>query len=346
MIFIARKIAGLITSVVERTWIYTHPKINAQSSVLLIGAPRSGTTWVMEMIEALGDYRVVFESFHTGFYPISRKFISRFLDDPVYRVVYRPYLPVYYEDSDLEKYIGMVLRGRVSGYWGSPPTRLAKNLRWLKAERVLVKDVWIPRLLPWIIHRFYHEIKRSLLLVRHPCAVIESQIRTCIGNPLCRYSRHIVKKAVLKQLDGIEELKDVADRIRPKLMNIDKSVELLAAIWSMDYFIPLYHNTGNLYTVIAYEDLVLRPARTIKSLVQLLELGSIENSEKLSRLIVHRATTTKEVVSKTFDNVYKWRNRLSRQQIESILRVTNAFNLIIYDKNIEPNYDALKNWRP
>ena len=92
----------------------------------------------------------------------------------------------------------MVLIGRVAGYWYSPPARLAKNLRWIKARKVLVKDVWIPRLLLWIAHRIRHKIKRILLLLRHPCAVIESQIRTCIGNPLCRYSRHIVKKAILR----------------------------------------------------------------------------------------------------------------------------------------------------
>ncbi len=339
-----RKIAGLATNVIERIWIFIHPKIDVQSSILLVGAPRSGTTWVMEIIEALGNYRVVFEPFHTGFYPMSRRFISRFLDDPAYRIVYRPYLPIDYEDSNLRTYLDRVLRGRVAGYWYSPPTRLAKNLRWIKADKVIVKDVWIPRLLPWITNRFYHEIRKTFLLIRHPCAIIESQIRTCIGNPLCRRSKHIVKKAILKQLNDVEELRDLADNIRHKLMNINKSEELLAAIWSMDYFVPLYHNTRNPYNVIVYEDLVLHPASTIKSLVRFLGLDGIEDSE-ITKLIAHRSATARDVTNKALDNVYKWRKRLSRRQIESILRVTHTFNLTFYDKSIEPNYD-LKNWKP
>ena len=195
-----------------------------------------------------------------------------------------------------------------------------------------------------IVHRFYHKIKRTFLLIRHPCAVIESQIRTCIGNPLCRYSKHVVKKAILKQLNDVEELKDIANKICPELENIDKSEELLATIWSMDYFIPLYHNTRNLYTIIAYEDLALHPVSAVKSLLRLLELD-VKESE-ISGLIVHRSPTAKDFANKVLDNVYKWRNRLSRQQIESILSITHAFNLTFYDRNIEPNYGELKNWKP
>lgn len=344
-ISLTRKIMGQVTNIIEKIWNYMHLRIDTPLTVPLVGSPRSGTTWVMEIIETLGNYRVIFEPFHIGIYPISRKFIWRFLNDPVYRITYRPYLPRYHEDKNLEKYLSMVLKGRISGYWFSPPTRLVKNLRWIKAEKVLIKDVWIPRLLPWITYRFRHEIKRSFLLIRHPCAVIESQIRTCIGNPLCRYSKHIVKKVILKQLDAIEELKDVADDVRSKLMNVDKSEELLAAIWSMDYFVPLYYNTRNLYIVIAYEDLVLHPNRAIKTLIQLLELSNSGNSDKLSKFIVSPAPTAKDVANIVLDNVYKWRKRLSKQQIESILRITHAFNLTFYDKNIEPDYNTLKNWK-
>ena len=77
-ILIARKVTGLVTNVIERIWIITHPKIDAQLTVLLVGAPRSGMTWVMEITEALGSYRVVFEPFHISFYPMTRSLYRKF----------------------------------------------------------------------------------------------------------------------------------------------------------------------------------------------------------------------------------------------------------------------------
>ncbi|MCD6469791.1 hypothetical protein J7L29_03215 [Candidatus Bathyarchaeota archaeon] len=328
-----------MTYAIEEMWIYSHPKVDVSSTVLLVGAPRSGTTWIMEIIEALGKYRVVFEPFHAEFYPEIKKFGAKFLNQPVYR----PYLPINYEDKDLKEYLNLVLHGKVSGYWYSPPKRLMKNLKWMIAENVLIKDVWITRLFPWIIHRFQHKTKNFLLLLRHPCAVIESQLRTGIGNPLCFCSKSVVKEAILRQLNSIEEFRDVIDNLYPKLRNIDRSEELLAVIWSMDYFVPLYYNAKNLYNLIVYENVVLYPRQITKRMLRFLRLKADEN---LSELITHRAPTAKDAATKTIANVYKWKERLSKQQIDSILKITHMFNLTFYDENIEPDYNELMNWKP
>jgi len=343
MITLMRKIAGLAANVIENAWIYTHRRVNTSSTVMLVGVPRSGTTWIMEIIETLGNYRIVFEPFNPGFYPITRKyaFTLRF-NEPVYR----PYLPISQKDPELEKYIDLVLRGHVSGYWFSPPRRLLRNLKWLKSGKVLVKDVWTTRLLPWIMHRFRHKTKNFFLLIRHPCAVIESQIRTCVGNPLCFYSNHIVKKTILRQLNAIEELRDKIDRICPKLENISRHEELLASIWAMDYYVPLFYNGRNYYKIIVYEDFVLHSHQAIERTIELLGFRVRVKSSDISKLFTYPSPTAKDVAGRVVDNIYKWKKRLSRQQIESILRIIHLFDITFYNENIEPNYSEIINWRP
>ena len=339
-IFLLRKLSGMATHIIESMWVYLYATTDISFTVFLVGSPRSGTTWLMQIIETLGNYRVVFEPFHRDFYPKVRKIIPTFLDKPIYR----PYLSPNYENKNLEDYILKTFQGNISGFWYVPPSRFIKSLKWLKAKKVLVKDIWTTRLLPWIIQRF--KIKNYLLLIRHPCAVIESQIRTCIGNPLCYYSSHIIKKAILEQLNTIYELRNVVNRIHPKLENIHKSEELLAAIWSMDYYIPLFYNTKDLYNIVIYEDYILNSSQAIKRMIQLLGLKNKEASEGLSRLIAHRAPTSKDVTDKFINNVYKWKKRLPKYQITSILKIAHLFNLTFYNEDIEPNYNELINWKP
>ena len=108
----------------------------------------------------------------------------------------------------------------------------------------------------------------------------------------------------------------------------------------MDYYVPLHHNAQNLYTTIAYEDL-LRSSSAVKNLKQLLELD-VKNFE-VSRLIALYSPIAKDIVSKALDNIYKWKGRPSRPQIGSILRVTHTYNLTFYAVNIELDYNKQYN---
>lgn len=42
----------------------------------------------------------------------------------------------------------------------------------------------------------------------------------------------------------------------------------------------------------------------------------------------------------------KWKRKLSKSQIENILKVVHWFGLDFYTEAPEPDYDALKNWKP
>ena len=77
-----------------------------------------------------------------------------------------------------------------------------------------------------------------------------------------------------------------------------------------------------------------------------LEIDAGIRNQYLLKMIARRAPTAKDKVKKTGADAYKWRSRLSKQQINAILKVTHWFNLTFYDTDPEPDYKELINWKP
>ena len=332
LMVMGRKLSGLSTNLIERTWILTHKEVDTSSTVYLAGAPRSGTTWIMEIIEAIGNYRVVFEPFFNVFYPEVDRYISK-IYDPIYRL----YLPPESENPELEEYVLRVLNGKVAGFWYSRPRRILRNIRWITADKVLVKDVWTTRLLPWITRKFGNVTKNFILLLRHPCAVIESQMRTCIGNPLCYTSDHIVREYVLRHFHRLEWREELDARSISRVIREGTPKELLAVIWSMDYYIPL--RLGGSFNLLFYEDLVFKPEDTMERLMRSLNL----NFKKI-KYLRRNSPTTKEPSKNIRDYALKWTERFTKEEIERILSVINLFSLTFYNEKPEPDHEGLSDW--
>lgn len=47
--------------------------LKEKEAILIFGAARSGTTWIMEILETLPDYKSIFEPFHPDWFPEVRK---------------------------------------------------------------------------------------------------------------------------------------------------------------------------------------------------------------------------------------------------------------------------------
>jgi len=74
-----------------------------KDTVIISGAPRSGRTWLMELLETLPEYKSIFEPLHPAWYPEFRK-----LD-----ISYDPYVPTQEEYSKLKAYLEKIFTGRV-----------------------------------------------------------------------------------------------------------------------------------------------------------------------------------------------------------------------------------------
>lgn len=125
------------------------------NTIFLAGTGRSGTTWLAELINSKGDYRLMFEPFH------SKK--VDMLKDWNYRQYIRP------DDHNL-KYLKpsrKILLGKIRHPWIDSFSNTHGN------RRRIVKDIRANLFIRWIKNHF-PDIP-IILLLRHPCAVASSK---------------------------------------------------------------------------------------------------------------------------------------------------------------------------
>lgn len=128
---------------------------DASNTVIVAGSPRSGTTWIAEIINARNEYRMMFEPFHPARVPQVCHFDRL------------QYLPPENDDPSFLEPATRILAGRLRNRW------IDQHNRTVIAHKRLIKDVRINLMLGWI-HRHLPQIP-IVFVLRHPCAVYASR---------------------------------------------------------------------------------------------------------------------------------------------------------------------------
>lgn len=217
-----------------------HWNTDIQDTIVISGTPRGGTTWFMELIETLPGYKSIFEPFHRDWFPqVKRVNLSP-----------RPYLEPDAENKHLKEYLKQVFTGQIisrNPAFSVTPTTIYKRL---SATKILVKFIRANRLLPWIVNNF--QVRGTYLVLRHPCATIASQLETGVRGYFIPKEIPLPKEIVLREASQIPQIKE-NDWLMKKLRTIKTQEEVLAAIWSLDNYIPLSYLSKNpdaWYTVV------------------------------------------------------------------------------------------------
>lgn len=199
-----------------------------EDAVFVAGSGRSGTTWLADAINYRREYRLVFEPFHPG----KVREVSGF----GWRQYLRP-------EDRREEYLEparRVLSGAVRDGW------VDRFHRTFVARRRIVKDVRANLMLGWLCENFPE--MPMVLILRHPCAVVESQMalgwRDILDETL--EQRDLVK-------DHLEPLLDEALAVRDPF---DRRVFL----WCVENYVPLRQLAPNRIHVVFYENLLTDPA--------------------------------------------------------------------------------------
>jgi len=325
-----------------------------EGAILVSGAPRSGTTWLYEILLTLLEYRDVFEPLNPLWSPRWRKICySRFELCSILGTAFRPYLRIDEEDFKTWKYLDDIFNGKVFTV-NAPPTLVTLISKGYSLEtRVkdliktsksilgfpLVKVVRGNRLLPWIMRRF--KLRAAYMIIRHPCATIASQLRTGTGVP--RLSVNELKKMLTYEVLRIEELSKSVEIVK-KLEQISTMIEALAAIWALDYYVPLCYQRYGWWHTVVYEKLVLDAKKELKNIFE--HIGERIPKEAFIALRRHSRTAwvRKEFVEDPKEVLSKWKKKLLKEDVERVLKVLSWFELNFYGYEIEPNYKVLKSW--
>lgn len=296
---------------------------NIEDTILMFGVPRGGTTWLLEILSTLDDYKPIHEPFNKNWFPLKNLHIGA-----------RPY--IYSKESDdlLKDYLNKVFIGQI------PSLNPVCNLNNCFSRKILLKFIRSNRLMPWIYNHF--QVRSMYLIIRHPCAVISSQIESGTRGYFAKKDIPLSKDMVISDFLKIPFIKN-NKKLMNKLNKIKTQEELLAAIWSVDTIIPLSVPNPKPWNIVVYERLVLNWEDELRKIFHPLNEQIPKNA--YDKFFKPSRTTQDASYLGTSKQLAKWEEKLSENQIEQILNVIGWFNIDFYDRNTDPDYYKLQNWQ-
>lgn len=260
-------------------------------SILVCGSPRSGTTWLAEILTGLPRSAMLFEPLHLDRVPAAgqagcqwRTFKSESEDWPAGKQLF-------------EK----ILTGRLLNRWILSQTDFRSMVR---ARRYIVKCVRANRLLPWLSRNFPEPHK--VLVVRHPCSVIASQMAQGSWQEPRRPETGGLSNPLAQFVDSLRH---------PE--------ELLAAEWAIDNHIAL-SATSSRCEVVSYESLVLNTEETVTGLLSAWGIERPEGFPADTRR-ASAMTTTGRAPASGAASLSKWKTELTAESIARITSVVRTF---------------------
>jgi Sulfotransferase family len=285
---------------------YVNPTPDLRKCILVTGAARSGTTWLADLIASQIPSRILFEPFNPELVPDYSHFH------------YFQYMRPGTEHPEFHAFAQKVFTGEIRNRWiDHQNERIVSRFR-------LVKEIRANLALKWL-HDNFPEVP-LLLIIRHPCAVVLSRME------LGWATDHDIEPFV-------SQPKLLEDHLGPYLdliCSAETPEEKHAVIWSVSNMVPLKQFSANEVKVVYYENLCTQPEIELPGIFE--GIGY----QYSNRLAARRdrpsqtARSTSAVATGT-NKIDHWKTKLSRTQIDNILRVVKAFGLgHLYDDSVLP----------
>ncbi|MBU2915201.1 sulfotransferase [Reichenbachiella agariperforans] len=302
------------------------------SKVIIIAAnPRGGSTWLEDVLGRLRKSVCYYEPLNPSYIPeLAEMGFSM-----------RNHIPQTSIENDTKEYfkklfLGKLFNNRMTFH---PMSKKQNIYDVINAKKRVFKFCRLNLMLPWLVDTF-PQIAPPILLLRHPCAVVASQIK--FGNVNGGGWKH-----VHSQLGFLSQKhSDYFQPYRAFCLSLKHKEEILAAVWCLTNKYPLEHEYNNRrWLTISYEDLLLNTNDVINQICSKLNI-----SNEFDILVNY---TSQHVASKTSINkkqidkhlqLESWKHSLSNQEINNIMRVVNFFEMDkFYNNNLVPNYKELYN---
>src|SRR5690606_10960359 len=195
-------------------------RFNPNETRIISGEPRGGTTWLAQLLNELSRSAMIWE-------PLA---VSNVKEVQKLGFHWRQYIPEDEVWPEARRLMERILSGRLLSPYlcqQTTPQQLQQS------NHLLVKFCRANQLLPWLTRQFNFE-SPPVYLVRHPCAVVASQLKhggwknvsPSFSIPQTKFASFYSEHAgFLKTLDTIEER--------------------LAATWCLCNIVPLSHPDNN-----------------------------------------------------------------------------------------------------
>ncbi len=278
----------------------------AADTIFISGSPRTGTTWLGEIVGSCPGIRVVFEPFHKSRTARTRALGRRYLrpegDYPTERSV-----------------LADVLTGR-AGDWG--PRQVGHRLL---PARLAVKSVRGNLMLEYLHRNFQCPV---VFITRHPCAVVASRLK--MGYP-----------SALSELTSQGQLmEDLLGPYAQAMADAVTTVEQHAALWCAENLLALRQMTEPWQTTVFYEELFSDPRRHVDRVFEAVRLYRTASVDEGLRRVSRTARKDSAVV--TGDGVLeRWRKDLDRDHVRAVLSMLERFEIDTYGDGPMPRHPDL-----
>lgn len=301
---------------------------------IISGSGRSGTTWVQTVLAEANGLKTVFEPLK----PLGARV-------PNYE---NAYLTKNSEAADLKKYLERVFSGSHRSIWTDHqilPINLCPNSRnihsmsslkgyirrWQRLYKgtkrlrgqpegrpVLVKFIRANLMMEWLIHNF--NVKAAFVL-RHPGAVVESQIRLG-GNSWNPRKRLTV---LLQQKQYQSQYHSAFASFSGRDLSL---IQMNTLIWCMENHLPLLQASQGLFQVFSYEQLVANPHATWSTFVRCLELENIPAKEVLEQPSQQASDYWK--LQGASNSLHAWMERLTASDKNEMQKILDIVGIESY----------------
>lgn len=302
---------------------------------IILGSGRSGTTWVQDCLAEANRLRPIFEPLHEGESELGRRFAYRML-------------PATSKHEELERYFRRLSEGRIRSLWIDyrgrkqlllPHARRFSSIRafrgymfaWKKHlsdrvklhtatqyEETLIKCIRANLMAGWFSQTLGF---RTVLVVRHPCASVESQYRSGVAwDP----------QPIADRYRSDTQLHEASDGIYLPLLNSRLTrLQALTLNWVIENQGPVARASTEGYSIFHYEDLRARPSLAWPTICSALGLSRIPTQEKIE--LPSQQSYAKDSQAMLTAREPRWRKLLGTEQLKEIQGILDNTECSLYN---------------
>lgn len=282
-----------------------------EDAIVLSCDPRSGSTWISEVLGAATPSAVIWEPFHRGKVPEVRDL----------GFAWRQCIPADADWPEAEKMIRKILSGGVINQWTSWANPAADFVR---AERLIIKCCRANGFLPWMVRKIAFE-RKPIHFLRHPFAIAASQIK--MGN--------FDTSGMDRDLDRGPYTDNMIETSR-YIRGLSSDEEKIVAMWCRTHQAALNDPVTRDRTIrVHYENLTVNPGPEIKRVFG----GWGESMPENVLALVRKASRMTEKSSKLEtpeQQISKWQKHFTDRQVARMAAVIKDFDVVNYGESMMP----------
>ena len=287
-------------------------KFEPRENLIIFSDPRGGSTWITEAISQIPKTAILWEPLH----PAGVAYFNKL------NFGLRQFIPELETWIDAEIAFERLFKGKVLNAWTS---QLSSPIRFLRAERMIVKFCRANAMIPWLT-RVFNFTYDPIYLVRHPFAVSASQLKH--GAWDYDFNGFVIPNSPYN---------DVYIQHADFLSSLKTKEEALVATWCLTNLVPLRSaRNDKSWVTVYYEDLIRNPE---KELERIFQRWGLPMPESVINQIKTPSVTAKET---TFLNSIeqqcgKWTSFFDQQQVKRMGSVLQYFEVEHYTTDLFPN---------